>query len=349
MKNRSKFLALLLTLVIVVKYASAQSAAIKSVYRKGNDLFTIGVDSKPQQLTNDGVPKGNPLWSKDGKRIAFERDIDNSVALDSLIVIDPQTGKTLGDILVCPASSGEMNVVRYIEGIEWLTEDRIAAKGSINPSTTQTFIYDIKTGKELMDYPDDAGGAVFSPDGEHAATISGMPHFLQESEKEPELDIDNLRVYPAKGAHVSILSSPTWSDDGTRVAVVAADYQSKQRSVVICWLQGVCQSSALPPGNTDWVHTFQVQWNGGRVSATSSEGTWSFQPGDASAVVSAQAPDLKPNAYDTPLDLQNKIQQWAGDKGRNLLKQIQQLGGVEPDFWCQDCALAKLPRQAPKR
>ena len=58
-----------------------------------------------------------------------------------------------------------------------------------------------------MDYPDDAGGVVFSPNGEHAATISGMQHFLQESDREPELDIDNQRIYPAKGIHVSLLSS----------------------------------------------------------------------------------------------------------------------------------------------
>jgi hypothetical protein len=66
-------------------------------------------------------------------------------------------------------------------------------------------------------------------------------------------------------------------------------------------------------------------------------------------VTSNKAPSLRFNVTDTPLDLQNKIQQLAGDKALNLLKQIQQLGGVEPDFWCKDCALAKLPRQAPKR
>ena len=81
---------------------------------------------------------------KDGTKVGFERHIDNSIALDNLIVVDPETGKELADISVCPASSGEMNIIRYIEGIEWLTEDKISAKGSVNPSTTQAFVYDIE-------------------------------------------------------------------------------------------------------------------------------------------------------------------------------------------------------------
>lgn len=251
MTIRIKLFAMILTLAIGIGCASAQNAAIKVVYRKGNDLFMIGVDGKPQALTNDGIPKGNPLWSKDGTKIAFERDIDRSVALDNLIVMDPETGRTLGDVRIRPTSSGEMDSIRYIERIEWLTTDEIAAYGSINPSTVDVLIIDTKTGKEVMDYTDDSGGAAFSPDGEHAATINGMPHFSQESERAPELDIDNLRVYPAKGVHISILSNPAWSEDGAKVAVVAADYQSKQRSVVICGIKGSCQSAALPAGDTD--------------------------------------------------------------------------------------------------
>lgn len=72
-----------------------------------------------------------------------------------------------------------------------------------------------------------------------------------------------------------------------------------------------------------------------------------MQLGNMRAVASVSVTELKPNAYDTPLSLQNKIQKLGGDAALNLLKQIQQLGGVEPDFWCKDCALAKLPRRAP--
>jgi Tol biopolymer transport system component len=49
----------------------------------------IRADGKPQLLTNDGIPKGNPLWSENGTKITFERQSDETVALDNLIVMDP--------------------------------------------------------------------------------------------------------------------------------------------------------------------------------------------------------------------------------------------------------------------
>jgi hypothetical protein len=78
-----------------------------------------------------------------------------------------------------------------------------------------------------------------------------------------------------------------------------------------------------------------------------SPGTWATrQPGDAKAVTSATLPDLNLKLSDTPLDRQNKIQALGGDTALNLLNQIHKLGGIEPDFWCKDCALAKLSRKS---
>ncbi len=355
--NRSKFFALVLVIAVGTGYAFAQSSAVKAVYRKGNDLFTIGADGKPRQLTYDDIPKGNPLWSKDGTKIAFEREIDRGIAFDNLIAIDPESGKTFANLLICPTSPEEGYAIRFIEGIEWLTEDKIAAKGSIDPSSVQTFVYDINTGTELMDYVDNDGGAVFSPDGEHAATQNGSPHWTPEPDREPELDIDNQRVYPASGVHVRLVSKPTWSEDSGKVAVVVEDYESRQRSVVVCGLKGICQFTVLPTtAKPDPDDRFIIQWNGGRVFATFPasilawahktvpETAWSLQPGDANAVVSSP----QPSAYDSQLSYQNQIQKLGGDAAVNLLKQIQKLGGTEPDLWCQNCGLAKLPRKAPK-
>ncbi len=365
MKNQRKYFALVLAFVLGIGYAFSQSAGIKVVYRKGNNIFTIDADGQPRQLTDDSLSKGWPLWSKDGRKIAFVREIDKSVALEGLIVIDPETGKTLSDIRICPVSTDdEIYDIRYIQGIEWQTDDKIAAVGNVNPSTTQTFVYELRTGKELMDYPDDDGGAVFSPNGEHAATEDGMQHWLSDAEREPELDIDNQRIYPAKSVHVSLLSKPAWSENSEKVAIVAEDYLSNQMRVVVCRLKGDCLSTKLPAsiptsGDDSQDVRFRVQWKDGRVFATYpevvlpqdqgtvQESTWSLHPGDAQAISAATPPDLMPNVYDTPLSFQNKILQLGGDKALNLLKQVQKLGGVEPDFWCRDCGLAKLPREAP--
>ena len=50
-------------LALIAVHSLCVAQAVKAVYRKGNELFTIGADGEPQQFTNDGVPKGNPLWA----------------------------------------------------------------------------------------------------------------------------------------------------------------------------------------------------------------------------------------------------------------------------------------------
>jgi len=340
MKIARTFLALLLTLAAGVGYSFAQGTDIKAAYVKDGEIFTIGADGQERRLTEDGIANGGPLWSKDGTKIAFSRKIDRAVALADLVVVDPENGRTLADIRICPVTSDTPAVqcgMNYVERIEWLTADKIAAAASINPSTDDTLVFDLRAGKVLMDYTDDYtddnGGAVFSSDGEHVADVTGALHWTPDSESAPELDIGYQRVYPAKGVHVTLLSQAAWSDDGKEVAVVAEDYKSKRRSIVVCGLKGACESTALPAGKWDPDESYQIQWNGGRVYATAPEGTWSCQRGDSIAVVSSPPPDLKGVATGLTAGLR---------------EQIQNLGGKEPDFWCADCALAKLPRQAPE-
>jgi hypothetical protein len=364
MKNRSKMFVLFLAFGLCMGYAFAQRDEIKVVYRKGNNIFTIDADGQPKQLTDDSLSKGWAVWSKDGRKIAFVREINKAIALDNLIVIDPETGKTLADIRICPVNPGEVYVVNYIQGIEWLTENKIAAVGNVNPSTGQIFVYDLRTGTELMNYVDNDGGAIFSPNGEHAATEDGMQHWLSDADREPELDIDNQRIYPAKSVHVSLLSEPAWSENGEKVAIVAEDYLSNQIRVVVCRHKGGCLSTGLPAGtptsgdNSQDVR-FRIQWKDDRIyvtypevvlpqdQGTVQESTWSLHPGDAAVVASFTPPDLIPNVYDTPLTFENKIQKLGGDGALKLLKKVQKLGGIEPNFWCRDCGLARLPRKAP--
>ncbi len=259
MKIGIKVFALLLTFAANVGHSFAQGPEIKAAYVKNGDIFMIGADGQEQRVTGDGIPKGDPLWSKDGTKIAFRRKIDKGVALDNLIVVDPESGRALADIRICPTNSEDICAISYVEGIEWLTADKIAAAGSINPSTDDTLVFDLRTGKVVTDYTDDNGGGVFSPDGEHVADERGMLHWTPLADREPELDIDYQRVYPAKGVHVTLLSKPAWSDDSKEVAVVVEDYQSNRRSIVVCGLRGACESTALPEAKPGPDDSFQVQ------------------------------------------------------------------------------------------
>jgi hypothetical protein len=332
MNIQRKFFALLLAFTVGMGYASAQTSGLKTLYLKDGDIFVFDADGQPRQLTFDGVPKDFPLWSKDGRRIAFLRKIDKRVAQGNLVVVDQESGKKIGDFLICPTIPGVGYATRFIEGVEWLTEDRIAAAGSINPSNEETFVFDANTGTEVMDYPDDAGGAVFSPNGEHAASLTGKPHFASDLGSEPELNIDNHRIYPRKGIHVTFLSNPVWSEDSRSVAVVVEDYQSKEKNIVFCGLEDGCNSAILPPSTSNLDFRYQIQWSGELAYVTSPQGTWSSQREGKSASASLPLPTLKEVASRMTIGLR---------------KQVQELGGTQPDFWCSTCALAKLPRQVP--
>lgn len=358
MKKRPMVLVVLALFVVCITNALAQTPQTKAVFRIGNDIYTMAEDGELRQLTFDGKPKGWPIWSKGGSKIAYSPDVDPSIALGDIAIIDGESGRQLQEIHVCPTDPKVGYSVERIDGIEWLTDDRIAAVGSVNPSTAETFVYDIKTGSQVDDYIDDAGGAVFSPDGKHVATLSGSPHWTPEDSKEPELDIDDQRVYPAKGVHMELVSGPTWSDDGSRIAAVFRNYQTNEISLVVCGLHGQCIGSALPSGTQNTVDDYLIQWSGSRVYVTSDRlsaligastvKSWSFQQDEARAMPDKAPRYLQPTALDSPQIRLAKLHQVGGDEAVTIFNNIQKLGGSEADFWCQNCALATMPRKAPR-
>ena len=103
--------------------------------------------------------------------------------------------------------------MNYVERIEWLTADKIAAAASINPSTDDTLVFDLRAGKVLMDYTDDYtddhGGAVFSSDGEHVADVTGALHWTPDSESAPELQAPRRNPDPRSA---SCRDRTTWPD-----------------------------------------------------------------------------------------------------------------------------------------
>lgn len=316
--------------------APAQKDNLTAVFLKDNNVYTIGASGEPKQLTSDGIRKGVPLWSGDGTKIAFLREIDEKVALDNLIVIDSQTGKQLADIRICPVLPNVGYAVNRIDGIEWLTNNTIAATGSLNPSTAQTFVFDIRTGQGVMDYIDDDAGAVFSPDGEHAACLRGSQHFLPDADRRPELWIDGRRAFPGQGAHAVLLSKPAWSEDSTSVAFVAENYRSKRRSLVVCGLKSACDSVPLSTEHPDPDDRFEVEWRQGRVYLTFPEEqlpgqpeakTWSWKRGEARPV---------------PSTLPKSSRDIADHLTAGLQDRVIALDGKDADFWCSNCALAKL-------
>jgi hypothetical protein len=179
---------------------------VKAVFVQNKEIVTLDSTGELSTLTHDDTPKGLPVWSKDGTRIAYIADIDKHRALADLLVIDSHSGSKITDVLIRPVTTGEGEDMRFIETLEWLTPDKIVAAGSVNLSTEKGVIIDLITGKEVMNYYDDSGSAVYSPDGSHVAYISGAPHFSPESLQNPTLNIDLSKIYPMTGTRVHYLS-----------------------------------------------------------------------------------------------------------------------------------------------
>lgn len=331
MRLRELTLASALTAASLLTAYGAETQQIKAVFIRNGEIFTWDFSGKPAQITNDGIQKEHPLWSKDGSRIAYLQDIDKNSALAELVVISSGSGSKVADILIRPVQTGEGNDMRFIETLQWLTPNKIAASGSINPSTEESLVLDLNSGKELMNYYDDDGGTVYSPDGEHAAYINGAPHFAAHEETAPALNIDLNKTYPTAGFQVDFLSKATWNPDGTTVAIVARNRLSRAVNLVICPVASSCSQSALPAASTD--EKFSLTWSADGLSVKTASASWSAQGASPEA--------LRTSTQSSALDLK----QQANTLVQGWRQKIVGIGGNSVDFWCADCVLTMLPRR----
>jgi hypothetical protein len=109
------------------------SGQIRTVMVVGNEICMQSGNGARVFLTHDGVPKALPVLSKNGKNSAFIESAASNFALAKLIVVD-STGKSIANIPVHPFSPTEVySGMRFVNALEWLTNDRLAVSGSINP------------------------------------------------------------------------------------------------------------------------------------------------------------------------------------------------------------------------
>lgn len=273
-------------------------------------------------------------WGRNGSR-AYLQGVDKNLALAELVVISSTAGNKLADVLIRPVKADEGEDMRFIETLQWLTPQTIAASGSINPSTEESLVLDLASGKELMNYYDDAGGTVYSPDGEHAAYIDGAPHFVGREDTAPALNIDLERVYPAEGLLVDFLSPATWSPNGARVAIVARNRASRAVSLVVCQLGSGCSQGPLAKTSTQ--EEFTLDWGEDTLIVGGGPASWSVQIGTA---------DLTPEAIQkSNAPASSDLKQRADALVKDLQQKILDSGGHSADYWCAHCLLSALPRK----
>jgi hypothetical protein len=320
MRLRRKYLLSFYVLMFLACAALAAETHPKLAFVRDNNIFVMQATGAVKRLTSDGVFKIMLAWSPDGTKLAFLEHVDQRIALDNLVVI-AEDGAPVNQILIQPIEPNSPGTVRWVDTLQWIGNEKIALGGSVNPSTSEVVIFDVRSGKEVDETDADDGEPVFSLDGSHFAGYSGSPHFTPEEMREPEFDVDNKRIYPAPGVRVDFLADPEWSDDGSRVATVA---QSEKRGevTIVLWRADHGVSTILLPLSASYPQV-EIFWNSDTLFVKTADQAWKI--GDSKRLVSVPiAEAVKPAP---PTCSEQKV----------LEGQARLQGADEVDFWCGDC------------
>jgi Tol biopolymer transport system component len=103
-----------------------------------NQLWSMPIGKKPQQLTNDSFYKADPTWSPDGKSLAYSSDSDGSMAV---YIRDMQTGRTRK--LTAPFTGAQVNTAWSPDG------KRIAFMTTLDAEAgaREMYVADVATGE----------------------------------------------------------------------------------------------------------------------------------------------------------------------------------------------------------
>jgi hypothetical protein len=271
----------LLTLASLAAFQAPPTAFLKNseVY-----VRQAGTD-EARQVTDDGRPKRLLVQSKSGDRIAFVRDSPGELAN---IVVMRSNGSGAREIHFRPAGVKILGGMRFVEDLSWISEQRLVASGSFNPSTCEYAMIDIDSGTQVLGFLTDGFSLVASPDGTHVAYIGQIPHFMLEEKRRPEFCLDDectfdqpFRGYQRVGAHLEYPSKPVWSSDGSAVAILAKDYDSNVESVVVRPLGAKSVEFIAPTGIKG---DLQFSWDGKALVAQAGDQAWRLDPGKADFV-----------------------------------------------------------------
>ncbi len=234
----------------------------KLAFFKDGELYVAKLDgSGLAQLTHDGVDKGEPHWSPDGKRLAYFLPLDRSRAIARLGVINAD-GTEAHELLFHPVGPVVIGGMRFVEVMRWLDKERLVLDGSINPNNCEYSVVDAATGKEVRGYIGACNTFVDSPDGAHVAYSAPPGIGVQDEDYRRCISIDNTTPYRPESKSGRLLTDAVWSADSTTVAAVEHDLVTKEKGVVVVTRSRAVTRVPLPMSIEG---TMSLRWVGPRL------------------------------------------------------------------------------------
>lgn len=311
----------------------APAEEIKTVAIHNGDLLVRASTGAFSLLVAGGLPRSVPVWSADGRSIAFVQQTSPETALADLVVVN-ERGKELSRVHVEPTGAGFSYAgMRFIEEIRWVGAGSIAIRGSINPSQSQYYVFDVRTGKEIRDFIDDASSAAFSSSGQVAYQV-GSPHFTKSVGGSPKLYVDGIYVFPKDSRTLDEpLAAPAWSGDGISLATITSELSGTRHNVVI-WRSGKIFEHEVRISSNSRIGMYWIGPDLYLTSRTASDSVvhkWHVVD-DASMVA-----EVPPNTAIDPAEAALQLR-------ASLRRSAAALDVSKPDFWCRACLLTRLPR-----
>ena len=297
-----------------------------------------------------------PAWSRDGTRIAYIDQSDPGAALAWLVVTNPN-GQPLSRLPIKPLALGEVRSgMRFVESLEWLDSDRVVASGTINPSSTESLVFDLGRGAVVAEYVDDGRGASFSPDGRHVLLVEGAPHFSGPGGRAPVLSLNGQAVLADLHADPGAVGPVRWSADGTRFALTARDAAGRRRLVV-----GHAQTKAarwvdLPSPPSDADPAPELFWSGHELHV---QRLVPVEKRERATEAKGKAPGARPLSVDDQVlssDPRDGTWKRADKPAANPFQAAARLRSAtlghslpadvqDADLWCRACALDQIARR----
>ncbi len=183
------------------------------------DLWVRKDDGSIEQLTDDPFVQIFPIWSPDGKQIAYCSDQDGSFGIWTMVMDSKSSSKVI-------------TIGSSVSGMAWSPDGKkIAYTQSFGPRYAILNVVDIETGekKQLSALSSSAGTPTWSPNGEIIALSSLAPYSSRYRE-----GVNKIMLYAADGSRQRVQTAPdhwsfgvrgndgpVWSADGKYMALVS--------------------------------------------------------------------------------------------------------------------------------